>query len=140
MRLLPFICVFKPSDLKASLLMTFVCDVIIWVSFEVSFTHLYVLEVWQSRMRLCLKRLYFHVCALFFSSSSTLSLPQKITEIRLSKPYSGYSLFFKRIWNSVRFFYQTLSVTNLVFGGVTFRESRICILGNHMILSAIWNK
>ena len=34
------------------------------------------------------------------------------------------------------FFYQTLSVTNLVLGGVTLREPRICI-GNHMILSAI---
>ena len=84
MRLLPFICPFKSSDLKASLLllgyllMTFVCDVMIRVSFEVSFPHLYVLEVWQSRMRLCIKRFYFHVCALFFSSSSSsLSRSQK---------------------------------------------------------------
>ena len=61
---------------------------------------------------------------------------KKKTEIRFSKPYSRYSLFFKRIRNSVRFFYQTLSVTNLVLGGVTLREPRICI-GNHMILSAI---
>ena len=43
MRLLPFICPFKSSDLKASLLllgyllMTFVCDVMIRVSFEVHF-------------------------------------------------------------------------------------------------------
>ena len=35
--------------------MTFVCDVIIGVNFKVSFPHLYVLEVWQSRMRLCYK-------------------------------------------------------------------------------------
>ena len=46
--------------------MTSVYDVILRVSFKVSFPHLYVLEVWQSRMRLCYKRLYFHVCAQFF--------------------------------------------------------------------------
>ena len=60
-RLLPFACAFKSSDLKEQLLfgyllMTFVCDVIIRVSFKVSFLHLYVLEVWQSRMRLCYKK------------------------------------------------------------------------------------
>ena len=54
-------CAFKSSDLKAQLLlgyllMTFVCDVIIRISFKVSFPHLYVLEVWQSRMRLCYKK------------------------------------------------------------------------------------
>ena len=59
-KLLPFACAFKSSDLKAQLLlgyllMTFVCDVIIRISFKVSFPHLYVLEVWQSRMRLCYK-------------------------------------------------------------------------------------
>ena len=33
-----------------------------------------------------------------------MSLPQKITpETRFSKPYTGYSLFFKNIWNSERF-------------------------------------
>ena len=59
-RLLPFACAFKSSDLKAQLLlgyllMTFVRDVIIRVSFKVLVTHLYVLEVRQSRMRLCYK-------------------------------------------------------------------------------------
>ena len=49
-RLLPFACAFQSSDLKAQLflgyhLMTFVCGVIIRVSFKVSFSHLYVLEV-----------------------------------------------------------------------------------------------
>ena len=74
----------------------------------------------------------------FFVFKYTVSpaAKKKKTEIRFSKPYSRYSLFFKRIRNSVRFFYQTLSVTNLVLGGVTLRESRICI-GNHMILSVI---
>ena len=73
----------------------------------------------------------------FFVFKYTVSpAAKKKTEIRFSKPYSRYSLFFKRIRNSVRFFYQTLSVTNLVLGGVTLREPRICI-GNHMILSAI---
>ena len=47
-RLLQFACIFKSSDLKAELLsgylkMTFVC-------------HLYILEVWQRRVILCLKR------------------------------------------------------------------------------------
>ena len=46
--------------------MTSVYDVILRVSFKVSFPHLYVLEVWKSRMRLRYKRYYFHVCALFF--------------------------------------------------------------------------
>ena len=60
-QLLPIACAFKSSDLKAQqllgyLLMTFVCDVIIRVSFKVSLLHLYVLEVWQSRMRLCYKK------------------------------------------------------------------------------------
>ena len=53
-------CAFKSSDLKAQLLlgyllMTFFCDVIIRVSFKVLVPHLYVLEVRQSRMRLCYK-------------------------------------------------------------------------------------
>ena len=53
-------CAFKSSDLKAQLLlgyllMTFFCDVIIRVSFKVLVPHLYVLEVWQSRLRLCYK-------------------------------------------------------------------------------------
>ena len=60
-QLLPIACAFKSSDLKVQLLigyllMTFVCDVIIRVSFKVSFLHVYVLEVWQSRMRLCYKK------------------------------------------------------------------------------------
>ena len=60
-RLLPFACAFKSSDLKAWLLlryilMTFVFDVIIRVNFKVSFPHLYVPAVWQSRIRLCYKR------------------------------------------------------------------------------------
>ena len=47
-RLLPF--AFKSSDSKAKLLlgcllMTFVCDVIVKVSFQVSFLHLYVLDL-----------------------------------------------------------------------------------------------
>ena len=59
-RLLPFAYAVKSSDLKTKLLlryllMTFLCDVIIRVSF-LSFPSLYVLEVWQSRMRLCYKR------------------------------------------------------------------------------------
>ena len=57
-RLLIFACAFKSSDLKAQLgylLMTFVRDVIIRVSFKVLVPHLYVLEVRQSKMRLCYK-------------------------------------------------------------------------------------
>ena len=59
-RLLPFAYAFKSSDLKTKLLlryllMTFLCDVIMRVSF-LSFPSLYVLEVWRSRMRLCYKR------------------------------------------------------------------------------------
>ena len=59
-RLLIFACAFKSSDLKAQLLleyilMTFFRDVIIRVSFKVLVPHLYVLEVRQSRMRLCYK-------------------------------------------------------------------------------------
>ena len=78
--------------------MTFVCDVVIEVIFKVSFPHLYVPEVWQSQITLCYKRCFYHVCALFFSFSSILSLLPNITsEIRFSKPYSRYSLFFKHI-------------------------------------------
>ena len=63
-RLLPFACVFKSSDLKAKLslgylLMTSVCDVIIKVSFKVSFLYLFVLgllEDWQSQISLCYQR------------------------------------------------------------------------------------
>ena len=36
--------------------MTSVYDVILRVSFKVSFPHLYVLEVWKGRMRLRYKR------------------------------------------------------------------------------------
>ena len=59
-RLLSFACAFKSSDLKTwlllrNVLMTFLCDVIIRVSF-LSFPCLCVLEVWQSRMRLYYKR------------------------------------------------------------------------------------
>ena len=59
-RLLPFACAFKSSDLKAQLLLgylliTFVCEVMIRISFKVSFPHRKVLEVWQRRMRLCYK-------------------------------------------------------------------------------------
>ena len=55
-RLLPFAYASKSSDLKAKLLlgyllMTFVCDVIIKVSFKVSFLYLYVL-------RLCARYLF----------------------------------------------------------------------------------
>ena len=38
--------------------MAFLCDVIIAVSFKVSFPHLYVLEVWQSWMKFCHERQY----------------------------------------------------------------------------------
>ena len=147
MRLLPFICPFKSSDLKASLLllgyllMTFVCDVMIRVSFEVHFPICMFLRFGKAGWD-CVKKGYIFMCAryFFFVFKYTVSpaAKKKKTEIRFSKPYSRYSLFFKRIRNSVRFFYQTLSVTNLVLGGVTLREPRICI-GNHMILSAIWN-
>ena len=62
-RLRPFACAFKSSDLKAKLLlryllMTFVYDVIVKV-FQLSFLHLYVLgllEDWQSQIRLCYQR------------------------------------------------------------------------------------
>ena len=50
--------------------MTFIRDVIIGVSFKVSIPHLYLLEVWQSQMRLCYKR---------YTVSGILSLLQKIT-------------------------------------------------------------
>ena len=57
-----------------------------------------------------------------------MSLPQNVTpEIRFSKPYSRYHLFFKHILNSVRFF---INVERDEFGlkrrkGFSFRESRI---------------
>ena len=63
-RLLIFACAFKSSELKAQLLlgyllMTFVRDVIVKVSFQVSFLHpcvLGLLEDCQSRIRLCYQR------------------------------------------------------------------------------------
>ena len=93
-----------------------VCDVIIRVSFKVSFPYLYILKDLQSRMRLCYKRYYFHVCALFFLFSSILSLPQKIT------PGILYSL---SIFVTLCVFHSTLRVTNLVLKGVRLLLSRI---------------
>lgn len=46
--------------------MTFLCNVIIRVSFEMSFPHLYVLEVWQSQIRLCYKSNIFLLGAHYF--------------------------------------------------------------------------
>ena len=51
----------KTKLLLRYLLMTFLCDVIIRVSF-LSFPSLYVLEAWQSRMRLC----KVFMCARYF--------------------------------------------------------------------------
>ena len=112
MRLLPFICPFKSSDLKASLLllgyllMTFVCDVMIRVSFEVHFPICMFLRFGKAGWD-CVKKGYIFMCAryFFFVFKYTVSpAAKKKTEIRFSKPYSRYSLFFKRIRNSVRFF------------------------------------
>ena len=78
--------------------MTSICDMTLKISFKVSFTHLYVVEVWQSRGVVLQKVIFSCVRAIFFFFLKYQSLPQKITpEIRLSKPYSRYSLFFKHI-------------------------------------------
>ena len=53
--------------------MTFLCDVIVRVSFKVSFPCLYVLEVWQSRMRLLQKVIFSCVRAIFFVFKYTVS-------------------------------------------------------------------
>ena len=84
MRLLPFICPFKSSDLKASLLllgyllMTFVCDMMIRVSFEVHFPICMFLRFGKAGWD-CVKKGYIFMCAryFFFSSSSTPSLLQQ---------------------------------------------------------------
>ena len=110
MRLLPFICPFKSSDLKASLLllgyllMTFVCDMMIRVSFEVHFPICMFLRFGKAGWD-CVTKGNIFMCARYSFFFKYQSLPQNITpEIRFSKPYSRYSLFFKHIWNSVRFF------------------------------------
>ena len=79
--------------------MTFFCDVIIRVSFKVSFPHLYVLEVWQSQMRLCYKRQYFFCArAIFCVLFSFVLLSAKITpELHFLKPLSRFPLFSKGI-------------------------------------------
>ena len=84
MRLLPFICPFKSSDLKASLLllgyllMTFVCDMMIRVSFEVHFPICMFLRFGKAGWD-CVKKGYIIMCARYFSfsSSSTPSLLQQ---------------------------------------------------------------
>ena len=53
--------------------MTFLRDVIVRVSFKVSFSCLYVLEVWQSRMRLLQKVIFSCVRAIFFVFKYTVS-------------------------------------------------------------------
>ena len=118
------------------LLMTFICDVIIGVSFKVSFPHLYLLEVWQSQMRLCYKR---------YTVSGILSLLQKITpEIGFSKPYHRYSLFFKHIWNSVCFLLNIehdkfglrrlkASFMNPVFMPLSVWQKIVRVLGGHCL-------
>ena len=95
-------------------------------------------------MRLCIKRFYFHVCALFFFRLLLVSPAPKKKKKKKKKRYVSQNLilgilYSLSVFETLYVFYQTLSVTNLVLGGVTFRESRIC-RGNHMILSAIWNK
>ena len=65
--------------------MIFLRDLIIRVSFKVSFPHLYFLEVWRSWMGLCYKRQYnFLLCASVVLS--ILSFPQKITPEIRSQP------------------------------------------------------
>ena len=55
--------------------MVFLCDVIITVSFKVSFPHLKVFEVWQSWTRLCHERQYKFssvcMCCLKYTFSSS---------------------------------------------------------------------
>ena len=71
MRLLPFICPFKSSDLKASLLllgyllMTFVCDMMIRVSFEVHFPICMFLRFGKAGWD-CVKKGYIFMCARYF--------------------------------------------------------------------------
>ena len=92
-------------------------------------------------MRLCIKRFYFHVCALFFFRLLLVSpaAKKKKKQRYVSQNLILGILYSLSVFETLYVFYETLSVTNLVLGGVTFRESRIC-RGNHMILSAIWNK
>ena len=71
MRLLPFICPFKSSDLKALLLllgyllMTFVCDMMIRVSFEVHFPICMFLRFGKAGWD-CVKKGYIFMCARYF--------------------------------------------------------------------------
>ena len=77
-------------------LLTFVCDVIIRVIFKVSFP--------QPDEILLQKIIFSCMRAIFCFFCSQVS-PEEITpEIRFSKPYSRYSLFFKHLLNSVLFF------------------------------------
>ena len=76
------------------------------VSLKVLFPHLYILQVWQSWMRLQKLQkgnINFLLCASVVLS--ILSLPQKITpEARFSKPSHRYLLFSKRIMKFCTFF------------------------------------
>ena len=107
-RLLPFACAFKSSDLKAQLLLgyhltTFVCNVLKGVIFPSVCS-----RGFPKPDGIVLQKVMFSgVRANFLSLSSILSFLQKMTpEIRFSKPYSRYSLFFKHIWNSEPFFFK----------------------------------
>ena len=46
--------------------MTSICDMTLKISFKVSFTHLYVVEVWQSRGVVLQKVIFSCVRAIFF--------------------------------------------------------------------------
>ena len=84
------------------------------------------------------------MCARYFFLRLLLVSPAAKKRKKKKKRYVSQNLilgilYSLSVFETLYVFHQTLSVTNLVLGGVTFRESRIC-RGNHMILSAIWNK
>ena len=68
--LLPLACAFESSDLKAQLLLGYLLTTRLWCDNKVSFPHLYVLEVWHSRMRLCYNKCC-HIPRLFHSKKTS---------------------------------------------------------------------
>ena len=76
-RLLPLACAFESCDLKAHLLLGYLLTTCLrcdnkGLFFKVSFPHLYVLEVWHSRMRLCYNK-YCHIPRLSLNKTSTVT-------------------------------------------------------------------
>ena len=115
---------------------TFVSDTIVRVSLRCHFPVCMFLRFGKAGWDCVTKGNIFICTHYFFFVFKYQSLPQRTTpEIRFSKPYSRYSLFFKHIWNSVRFL---LNVERDEFG---LRRRKASPLTNPVFTPlSVWHK